>query len=703
VTRIIHILPERVASQIAAGEVVERPASTLKELVENALDAGARTVSVELERGGGALIAVGDDGCGMGREDATLALRRHATSKIRDAADLTVIRTLGFRGEALAAIASVARMTLRTRRPADDHGVAIAATGGEIERVEACAMAPGTRIEVRELFFNTPARLKFLKTVATEQGAAAVALQRIAIANYRVAFTLTGDGRSLIALPRAAAPLERLRQLCGAKLAERMLGFDYRTGAGRAWGLAATSQESFATPRMVFTFVNGRAVRDRLLARAITQAYQTLLPRGRHPAVVLFVELRAEEVDVNVHPMKTEVRFRHAGALFELVYHALRARLSDQTVAGSGGDRQTAAGGTNQTAAGGTNQSAASGDDQSAGAVGEDQQTAACGGRNDDPDTIGGNPRAADHRSSGLRERPLRLVADVPIISNVQRALGLGYGGGGRAAAAGSGNGGRAGSGESLSDGSASGNDGADRGGAVHRIINGAGMAQPAAPRASDGAAEIGIEQPTGQWTGTASRGAPVPRYAELKVLGQLFAGYIVLEDGDGLLLVDQHAAHERVTFERLSAQLRAGGVRSQALLAPATLELPPARAAQVAAGLAELGAIGFELEPFGPSTLLLKGVPAVFGAEGGLRLLTDLLDGIGEGGLGGRGAGAFEDLLKRLACHGSVRVGRVLAPGEIAALLAALDATPFKSNCPHGRPVHIRFGRNQIERLFRR
>ncbi len=197
--------------------------------------------------------------------------------------------------------------------------------------------------------------------------------------------------------------------------------------------------------------------------------------------------------------------------------------------------------------------------------------------------------------------------------------------------------------------------------------------------------------------------GAPVPRYSELRMLGQLFAGYIVLEDDDGLILVDQHAAHERVTYERLSTQLRAGGVRSQALLTPAPLELGVVRAAQVRAGLAELRAIGFDLEPFGPSTLLLKGVPAVFGPEGGMGLLTDLLDGIGDHGLRARGEGAFEDLLKRLACHGSVRVGRVLAPGEITALLAELDATAFKSNCPHGRPVHIRFARGQIERLFRR
>ena len=580
----------------------------------------------------------------MGREDAILALRRHATSKIRDAADLTAIRTLGFRGEALAAIASVARMLLRTRRPGDEHGVEIAAAGGEIERVGACAMAPGTRIEVRELFFNTPARLKFLKTVATEQGAAAAALQRLALANYRVAFGLNADGRNLIALPRAAAPLERLRQLFGAKLAERMLAFDYRGGA-RAWGLAATSQESFATPRMVFTFVNGRAVRDRAAGprdrAGLPDAASARTPSGGRAVrrTARRESRRQRPSDEDRGPLSPCGRAVRAG----LSCAARAARRPDRP------RRNQTAGGNSQTA-----------DRQRRG---PDHQ-----GRRQARQIVRISAQIAERG-----ERPLRLVADAPAARIEQRALGLGYGG--------AGNGGSTGAGNGIA------------------AAYGPGAPELAPPPAADTAAHA----ETGQHTVTGPHGAPVPRYSELRVLGQLFAGYIALEDDDGLVLVDQHAAHERVTFERLSAQLRAGGVRSQALLAPATLELGPARAAQVTAGLAELGAIGFELEPFGPSTLLLKGVPAVFGAEGGVALLTDLIDGLGEGGLRTRGAGAFEDLLKRLACHGSVRVGRVLAPGEISALLAELDATAFKSNCPHGRPVHIRFARSQIERLFRR
>ncbi|HKV54212.1 MAG TPA: DNA mismatch repair endonuclease MutL, partial [Candidatus Binataceae bacterium] len=322
--RVIHILPEQVASQIAAGEVVERPASAVKELVENSLDAGARAISIEIERGGTDLLMVADDGCGMGREDALLSLRRHATSKVREASDLAAIRSFGFRGEALASIASVALLRMQTRRPADPHGVELAAVAGEVEQSGECALAPGTRIEVRRLFFNTPARLKFMKTVATEHAAAAEAVQRLALANFQVAFRFVADGRALFELPRAVSLPERMRQLYGAKASARMLAFDHRAGAARASGLTSMSQESFAAARMVLTYVNRRPVRDRMLLRAIARSYETLLPRGRHPMVALFVDLPPEEVDVNVHPMKTEVRFRHGGAVFELVHAALR-------------------------------------------------------------------------------------------------------------------------------------------------------------------------------------------------------------------------------------------------------------------------------------------------------------------------------------------------------------------------------------------
>jgi DNA mismatch repair protein MutL len=599
--RLIHILPEQVASQIAAGEVVERPASAVKELVENSLDAGAHRIDIAIERGGCARIAVSDDGCGMSHQDAIVSLRRHATSKISSAADLAAIRTLGFRGEALASTASVSRITLRTRCPADAAGIEVIATAGDIEETAECAIAPGTQIEVRDLFFNTPARLKFLKTVPTEQSAVAVAIQRLALMNYQIAFSLSADGRTLFDLPPAASSLERVRQILGAKLAAQMLTFEAVRNAIRVHGLATMSQESFATPRLVFTFVNGRAVRDKLLTRAVAQAYQSLLPRGRHPAIVLAVELRHEDVDVNVHPMKTEVRFRNSGAVFETVYHALRNRLSDQTGEAARGPGVQVMVLAPQTGA-------------LAGAPGEPVHAAAA--------------------SQNYRSAVLRLLPDAAVVPTTQRPLGLGF------------------------------------------------------ARKDDSPAVT----PTS-----------VPTYSGLRVIGQLFAGYIALESDEGMLLVDQHAAHERVTFEKLRAQLRDGGIQIQALLTPVSIELNPARAATIQAAIPQLRAMGFEIEAFGATALLLKGTPAVFGAEGGARLLSDMIESLGESGWRLSGQSAFEESLKQLACHGSVRVGRALEIAEIHGLLAELDRTEFKTNCPHGRPVHIQFSRGQIERMFRR
>ncbi|HEY6394946.1 MAG TPA: DNA mismatch repair endonuclease MutL, partial [Candidatus Binataceae bacterium] len=560
--RLIHILPEQVASQIAAGEVVERPASAIKELIDNSIDAGARNISIEIARGGGQLISVADDGCGMSRDDAILSLRRHATSKIRSAGDLAAIRTLGFRGEALASIASVSHLKLQTRREDDPTATELIVEGGNVEAAHECAIARGTIVEARELFFNTPARLKFLKSLATEQGAVAETLQRIALARHAIAFTLVADGRTLFALTRAASSLERVRQLFGPKLASRMLAFDLKRGDIRVWGLAATSQESFASPRMMFTFVNGRVVRDRMLTRAIAQAYQSLLPRGRHPAALLFVEMRPEEVDVNVHPMKVEVRFRNSGAVFEAVFHALRDRLADQTES----SRLSAAVAANIPP---NYDSLPANGRVPTGAVTE----------------VSADFDQAEPLPIPASERNLRLVPDAPISRTEQRPLGVGF----------------------------------DR-----------------------------------QANSDTAPGPAIPIYSQLRVLGQIFAGYIALEHDDGLLLVDQHAAHERVTFERLRAELRDGGIKTQAMLTAQPIEINPARAAQVQALLPELRAVGFDVESFGAATLLLKGAPAVFGPEAGARLLSDMIASMGDDGFRLKGEAAFEDMLKQLACHGS-------------------------------------------------
>jgi DNA mismatch repair protein MutL len=334
----------------------------------------------------------------------------------------------------------------------------------------------------------------------------------------------------------------------------------------------------------------------------VTQAYQTLMPRGRHPAVVLFLDLRHDEVDVNVHPMKTEVRFKNAGSIFEVVYHALRDRLANQTEVATVIVPMREPG--------------------------------------DEPAIANAEASVATALSPAIApsDRPLRLVADNPSANMriEQRPLNLGF------------------------------------------------------------------QRPPENPQNGFAREASVPMYSGLKILGQIFAGYIALEGEDGLILVDQHAAHERVTFEKLRGELRGGGVRTQSMLTPVTIEMNPARAAHVEAALPELRAMGFDLEPFGSATLLLKGTPAVFGAEGGAKLLSDMIDSMGES-TRVSSEGALEDWLKQLACHGSVRVGRALEEREIRELLIELDRTEFKTNCPHGRPVHINFARGQIERMFRR
>jgi DNA mismatch repair protein MutL len=380
----------------------------------------------------------------------------------------------------------------------------------------------------------------------------------------------------------------------------------------------------------------------------VQQAYDTLIPRGRYPATAVFVEMRPEDVDVNVHPMKTEVRFRNSGAVFEAVYHALRARLADQTFDGP----------------------------PSAVAHG--------------PESLGALIVASEAPSDAART--LRLVPDAPAGARAeQRALGLGAPGP-------KWNSSTAAEVAALYDAP----DAPARDDLSGTLAPAGALAPQAA--AISGGAQVGAQVIPLVHPGEKQISEkPIPMYSRLRVVGQLFAGYIALESDDGLILVDQHAAHERVTFEKLRAELRAGGIRVQAMLTAVPIELNPARAPQVYQALGEFRAMGFELEPFGSATLLLKGAPAVFGADGGARLLAEMIDAMGEDGFRLGGATAFEDLLKQLACHGSVRVGRVLREPEISALLEELDRTEFKTNCPHGRPVHIQWGRGLIERTFRR
>jgi DNA mismatch repair protein MutL len=585
----IRQLPEGLIDQIAAGEVVERPASVVKELVENALDAGASRVRVELRAGGRDWIAVGDDGCGMGPDQARLALARHATSKIASGEDLSRIATYGFRGEALPAIASVSRMRLRSRPRDAAIAFEIGIEAGRIVRAREAGGAPGTRVEVADLFANVPARRKFLKAAATEWGHVADWLARSALARPDVHFDVARDDRPALAWPAVRALEDRVAAVLGEEEMEALVPVDRAAGPARLHGFASRPDRHRPTLSGVYWYVNRRPVRDRMLQHALSQAYREVLPRGRFPYAVLFLELPFDALDVNVHPAKWEVRFGDPQAVHRLVRHAVREALSARS-------------------------------------------------------WIGGS------------EAP-PVVEPMPPHTHAARP----------------------------------------RAGPAPRPPSDWVLAEPAAELyARAGSAE-------GAGVG-AETGMPL-RFADQRLLGQLLATYLVLETKDRLLLVDQHAAHERVLYERLCEQWRARAVEGQGLLVPQPVRLEPARLRALLDAGERLARLGFEIEPFGEDTALVRAIPALLAGRDPSALVRELADELVSAGpaAGEPALDAARRLFASLACHAARRKGDVLDPREQQALLDALDAIPWAPTCPHGRPVAVPFGLAEIERRFAR
>ncbi len=585
----IQVLPSIVADKIAAGEVVERPAAAVKELVENSIDAGASDIRVELEDAGVGLIAVIDDGSGIDPDDAPLAFARHATSKVRDVDDLFRIRTMGFRGEALASIAAVSTTTLITRRREDLAGTRVLVRGGERLEIGSIGAPVGTRIEVVDLFGNTPARRKFLKSAATEVGHVTELLTRTALAFPHIGFHLRHGRRELIDFPAGTAA-ERLAQVVGRDRAAAMMPFEFRTAAGLVRGWLSGSHVSYPSNRQIFTYVNGRFVRDKLVSHAVVAGYSTLLMHGRYPGVAVFLEVDPQEVDVNVHPAKSEVRFRLGGAVHDLITRGVKECLRGQSP-------------TSPTSP-----------------TGQTSQTS---------QTSPTSPTSPTRRTG---QTTLRLVPMAPAAPSMPAA---------------------------------------------------ASPASTPAPPAEP-AAEIGF-------------------FASLRVLGQAFEGYLVCQHGDQLLIIDQHAAHERVMFERLSSAYARGHVGRQRLLVPVTVDVGHQAEAMLAEQRDELEAIGFELEPYGGGVVAVRAVPALLGDDDPARLVRDLAVDVADIGRSRQLAQAAEAVLARLACHSAVRVGQTLNGEQIRALLASMDGIDFALNCPHGRPVYITLPRSDLERLFKR
>ena len=610
----VRQLSEAVVNRIAAGEVVERPASVVKELVENALDAGARRIDILTDGGGRRLTRVADDGEGMTRADLTLAVERHATSKLADE-DLVAIRTLGFRGEALPSIGAAARLAITTRHADEPHAWAIEVDAGVKSGVRPAALGQGTRVDVRDLFFATPARLKFLKSDRAEAEAVRDVVRRLAMSRPDVAFTLSGEERAPLhfaaVLADSAGRLVRLGDVLGAEFRANAVEVAAEREEIRIEGFAALPTLTRANSLGQYLFVNGRPVRDKLLLGAVRAAYADYLPRDRHPQLALFVSLPPTEVDVNVHPAKAEVRFRNAGLVRALIVHALKTALAREAT------RAATTGGAATIAA------------------------------------FRGSPQlgrsAAAWRDSAMRRRDLG-AAFAPL-----------------------------------------------RGGFAAPSQSAFAVGAPAADLRGDFDSSV-VERSEQQPGDGALLDHPLGA-----ARAQVHDTYIVAQTQDGLVVVDQHAAHERIVYERLKEAIGKTGVSRQILLIPEIVELDEADVERLVGHAGELSRYGLVIEAFGPGAVALRETPALLGEINGAGLIRDLAEHMGEWDETLPLERRLMQVASSMACHGSVRAGRRLKPEEMNALLREMERTPNSGQCNHGRPTYVELKLTDIERLFGR
>ncbi len=632
----IQVLDERTANQIAAGEVVERPASVVKELAENSLDADARRITVEIDGGGRDLIRVSDDGCGMSPDDARLSLQRHATSKIRTADDLLAVSTMGFRGEAIPSIASVSRLEMISQEPNQLSGYRILIDGGRIVEEGEFGAPPGTRITVRDLFFNVPARLKYLKNSATEMGQISDILTRLALSNSEVAFRVIANQSQVFSTPGTGRVLDAAVGLLGRDLVKELLPIDYTEDSVRITGYVGRPGAARAGRNYQFFFVNRRSIRTFALRYSLEEAYAHLIPNGRYPVCLLFLEVPGPEVDVNVHPAKAEVRFEREREIRGAVYKATRASLGAHLlipgtmISGDGevsvpdraGERAAAQGGGGWVPPG-------------ANRPGEG------GGRLD----VDGSNKQVSFRLHGAQTSQETLTD---------------YG---------------------LPDGG------------LRGLLD---RKQPATEGEASGLT----------WTDQPAQPTDAELIRSLRPLGQVHRSYIACDGPDGLYLIDQHAAHERIFFERLLFLAQSAQAPVQLLLFPIALDLSPAQAALWREHGAILAESGFETEPFGGSTLLIKGVPAGTAEGQTPRLVTDFLDRLQEQRIGP--TMPITERRQRImaamaACKAAIKAKDGLQPEDVKALLSDLADCQSPTTCPHGRPTVVAVSISELEKRFKR
>jgi DNA mismatch repair protein MutL len=651
----IRVLTDQVANQIAAGEVVDRPASVVKELLENALDAGATRIRIEVEGGGRKLIRIVDNGCGMVRDDALLAFERHATSKLRTSDDLLAIATLGFRGEALPSIASISRLELETRAAEEPAGTRVEIVGGRMHRVEDAGLPPGTTIAVRDLFFNTPARRKFLKSETTELSHVTALVTHYALAHPDKHFELHSATHALLQAPPVAQPADRIFQIFGRETLDHLLPIaaevdlervglpapppwkqdeDYEPpvpGHLRLSGFTSKPELEKLNRNSIYSFVNRRLVRDRLLLHAVSEAYRNILPPTSFPVVLLFLELPPEEVDVNVHPAKTEVRFRQPSFVHDFVRDTLRNKIVQSRPAmGFLAALETHAVASPSLLPG---VSAIPGAPESA------------------PFTGSADSFALEHPPVGPIAQRLDFTA--------------------------------AGSGTAI---------------AAEEAAALAMLTAELPPTFS-----ANSEQPIANAYAVADEAITLHALASLKPIGQLRESFILATNEEGLWIIDQHVAHERVLFEKILREREVESVQRQRLLMPLLIDLTPAQMVAFSQIAAELERNGFEVEPFGPRTLAIKAAPVGLEGRELERMLIEVLEQSDRLDQRENLATARARIAASLACHSAIKVNMPLDPERMAWLLRELGKTELPTSCPHGRPIALRYSWKDIERAFHR
>ncbi len=644
--RPIHVLDEQVVNRIAAGEVVERPASAVKELIENSLDAGARRIEVEAEMGGRRLIRVRDDGIGMTREDALLALQRHATSKIHSDADLLRIQTMGFRGEALPSIAAVSRLELITRAFEEEIGTRVIAVGGDIKTVEEVGAPIGTTVTVRDLFFNVPVRLKFLKTVPTELGHILETVTRYAFAFPDVAFRLVHERQELLFTPGNGDRLSAVASIWGREVVRGMVEVDYERDGIHVYGLVAPPHHTRPTRQHQYFYVNLRPVRNKTLTAALDEAYRTLTPEKRYPACVLMVDLDPRQVDVNVHPAKIEVKFQHEGEVFEAVLQAIRAALLEH------GMIPSAAGGPAVPTMRPRPQR-----EMPAPPVlpseGEAPAPSPAPPAHEEP--------AFDSPVEAANREALSPQHYVPDVQTVHRLL-----------------------------------------------LQRAGLTPPEATPAPEESA-LPTQEPLPEFQPTETEPIETAHLPfahlleELQILGQVRNTFIVASTRKGLVIIDQHVAHERVLYEQFCEGRGSVPVPRQSLLSPEPLMLDRRSALLLNERLDELNRLGFELEPFGQDTYLVRAVPSALVGRDPIGVLRDIIDELVELSVNRRLPVAREQIWITTACKLAVKAGDPLSLPEMQKLIEDLARTQNPYLCPHGRPITLTLSWSELERRFKR